>query len=176
MATKTKKPVHSFSTNFFGVLGYVGSSFVWLLAITASVYLLPVSEDVQSVWTSVATDVSTESEAASPLLTMLLYVALIAVIWAFAYFASRILSRIVRRIGLLFSRKVTYDVLFKTKYFIHAWGLILLVLMLLIAPIDVTEKNTIALMGLVSGLVGISAVVVQRRLTERHKVPLGRVL
>lgn len=176
MATKTKKPVHSFSTNFFGALGYVGSSAVWLLAIATSVYLFPSTDAIVTVWSTFATETTSESIAPSPVIAFLLYAVLAVAAWGFVYFAARILSRVIRRIGLLFARKVTYDVFFKAKYFVHALGLVVLVIMLLIAPAGLLEKNFIAFMGLISGLAGISAIVIQRRLTDRHMVPVEYLL
>ena len=172
MAThSSKKHVNSFSTNFFGVVGYIGSSLVWLLAIACGVLLIPT--DSTSYWTEVAPGSSADL---SPVLRLMLVALVVIVFWAFWYVASRILSRIVRRIAGLFTKKVTREILIKTKYYIHAFGLQALVILLLFVPLYGWEKAAVALLGLLGGVAGIIAIWIQSRLAARHRVPIARIL
>lgn len=184
-AKKTQRYVHSFSTNFFGVVGYVASSLVWLLVLTCTLLLSPSSDGLvaltessseQTVVTLPGTTIEISQQSSSPVLSFLLVVLGIIVFWAFAYVASRVLSRVVRRVVGIFHKKVTAQNLVKIKYFIHAIGLMLLVLLLVLLPGFIWLKNAVALLALFNGVIGLAAIWLQYRLSQRHHVPVARVL
>lgn len=187
MATKSsKKHIHSFSTNFFGVVGYIGSSLVWLLVLTCTVLLLPsdnsfisvseTSRDATVVLLPGTSLVGESNISFSPFFSFLLTVLALIVFWAFSYFASRVLSRIVRRVVGLFHEKVTSQSLLKTKYFIHAIGLVLLAMLLLIIPGFIWLKISISFIGMLGGISGLCAIWLQYHVAKRHHVPIARIL
>ncbi|MBI3888956.1 hypothetical protein HY312_00045 [Candidatus Saccharibacteria bacterium] len=181
----SKKYVHSFSTNFFGVIGYIGSSLVWLLVLTCVVLLTPSSGDVVAITEeaqraiTLPLDTNTAAAASSsesPFFTFLLSILALIVFWAFSYVASRILSRIVRRVVGIFHKKVTAENLLKTKYFILAIGLMFFALLLMVVPSLIWLKISISLIGLIAGFVGLGAIWLQYHLSKRHHVPIAHLL
>ena len=186
MATKkAQKTIRSFSTNFFGVVGYVASSVVWLLVLTATLLLSPSGEGVvvltetpyePTVVSIPGTSIEVSQPVSSPIFSFFLGILALIVFWAFAYVASRIISRVVRRVVGIFHKKLTSDSLVKIKYFIHVIGLVILVLLLVLIPGFIWMKNAIALLALLSGSIGIISIWLQHRLSKRHHVPIARVL
>lgn len=117
--------------------------------------------------------------AVSPIFRMLLSVLLAIVFWAFAYFAARILTRVVRRIVRLFhkrSKKELTSVFFSVKLFIHTLALVMFVPMLILVPALVWEKAAIGLLGMIGGILGLAAILLQRVAATRHKVPYEQIL
>lgn len=174
MATRKEKHVHSFSTNFFGVVGYICSSFVWLLVLMCLAISLPASDTSDAIYI-----LSTEATSSQPVdapLALLLSVLLAVVFWAFSYVAARILSRIVRRIAKLTSRTVSIGVLIKTKYYILAIGLVAFAVLLLFVPAYDWFRAAAALLGLLAGIGGVIAIWLQYHLAKRHRVPVVRLL
>lgn len=173
MATKTKAHRNTFSTNFFGVIGYLGSSMVWLLVLAVCALLLPSSEAENYFFATLS---GSAPEAKSPVLVFLLYALLVIIFWAFTYVASRVLSRVVRRVAGIFTKKLTADLLFRVKYSIHALGVVILTVLLIVSPLYIWTQTAIVLLGIVSGLGGIVAIALQRLLAKRHKVLLDHIL
>ncbi len=186
MASKAvKKPIHSFSTNFLGVVGYVGTTVVWLLVFTCMILLSPMSADVVEltqdsqdpvVITVSGKTIPAPSASTSPLFSFMLGILGLVVFWAFSYVASRILSRVVRRVVGIFHKKVTLESFFKTKYYIHVIGLTILSLLLLILPGYDWFKIAILLLAVVSGLGGFATLWLQRLFSKRHHVPISHIL
>lgn len=180
MATKQAKHVHSFSTNFFGVVGYIGSSFVWLLVFACTWLLLPNDGPVPGI-SNIAglqssSSVSADTASLSPILWLLMAALLMVIFWIFAYVASRVLSRVVRRLIGIVTKKAAADTLFKVKFAIHALGLLLLTVLLMVGPILPWMKMSITLLGLIAGIIGVAAIALQRLLARRHKVSFAHIL
>jgi hypothetical protein len=183
---KSSKPTRSFSTNFFGVVGYVCSTTIWLLVLTCTLLATTVSTSLLSIQrTDATTTVTLLPEAAdqsnatmvlTPLASFFLSILLAILMWAFSYVASRIISRVVRRVVGIFHKKVTLESLSKVKYSIHALGVVLLLALLYIMPGLLLTKSFIALIAVLSGVGGLVAIWLQVRLARRHKVPIDRVL
>lgn len=178
---KSKKPVHSFSTNFFGVIGYISSTLVWLLVIVCTLLYVQIGPD-SSAFSAIDTAITKQPESSpaavynSPVFKVMLSALLVIAFWAFSYVASRILSRVVRRVAGIFSKPVTAPGLFKTKFFIHAIGLVLLVVLLINVPAYMWLSSAISLLGLISGSIGIAALWLQRLLAAWHRVPFAQIL
>lgn len=187
MVTKSKaskKYVHSFSTNFFGVVGYIGSSAVWLLVLACTVLLTPSSGDIvtatEEAQRTITLPVDASSPAAlsgaSPFFNFLLIVLTCILFWAFSYVASRILSRVVRRVVGIFHKKLTAENLLKTKYFILVIGLVLFAVLLMLVPGYIWAKTALSSIGLVCGIVGLGATWLQYHLSKRHHVATVHLL
>ena len=186
MPTKAaKKPIHSFSTNFLGVVGYISTSVVWLLVCTCALLLSPVGSDVVTltqspqvsvVMTLQGTTTTVPNPPSSPLFSFMLGVLGVIVFWAFSYVASRILSRVVRRVVGIFHKKVTLESLFTVKYYIHVVGLTILSFLLLILPGYDWSKIAILMMAFLFGIGGFAALWLQRLFSKRHHVSISHIL
>ena len=182
MAKANKKHAHSFSTNFFGVSGYIGSTLVWLLVFVCTLRMMPYGEQsnvMQELTGSREFVVAQAESGLPPELALLLSALLVIVFWAFAYFASRILTRAVRRIVGLFHRRTKKDqahLFFSVKLFIHTLALVFLVPLLILVPALIWEKAAIGLLGMIGGILGLSAILLQRLAAKRHKVPYDQIL
>lgn len=176
MASQSKRPIHSFSTNFFGVVGYIGSSLVWLLVIFCGLFFLPAGVDSVSVTTfSESSSHSSYTEMSAPL-RLLLVVLVFIVFWAFAYVASRVLSRVVKRITRTLGWKMNVLTLIRTKYIIHALGLLLLVALLMAAPMVIWIKIAVAMLGFLGGTIGVASISLQQLLAKRHRISATHLL
>ncbi|MFZ1360905.1 MAG: hypothetical protein WAS27_02685 [Candidatus Saccharimonadales bacterium] len=184
MTVKKPKQIRTFSTNFFGVIGYISTTFVWLLVITGVILAFPLSvnETAQRVVMtplermSMVTPTTQSTQATAPVLVFFVSILFVIVFWAFSYMASRILSRVMRRLAHLASRRISGEVFFKTKYAVHAAGLVSLLLFVALAPVALSTKSSIALLGGLAGLLGMAAIAMQRQLAKRHHVPLDTIL
>ncbi len=118
-----------------------------------------------------------EPSAQAPL-AMIFFVGILLfiVFWAFSYVASRLLSRAIRRLARLSGRRLSNELFFKTKYMVHALAILLLLAFVALAPVLLTLKSAIAILGGIAGAVGMVAIAVQRVVAKRHAVPLEHIL
>lgn len=186
MTTSRTHPKHTFVINFFGALGYVMTLLVWLLVINTVATIAFLSQAVNNAANEilaleggsvVAQAQATSSADVYGALRFLLICILLVASWAFFYFVARSASHVLRHFLVLFGRKITMATISTVKYFVIAAGLIGLVVLLQFIPNDyAATKMVISLFGLMSGVVGVGSIWLQRLLVHRYRVAVSRVL